>query len=234
MLKVENICTRRGTIDVLYDISLEVKSREVVCLVGRNGAGKTTVVETIMGYLPVKAGKILWGNEEITRLPTHRRARSGIGYAPDYSGIFPELTVDENLMISEMMVEKSAQAEDEKRSQIYSVFPEIQEFTQRQGLNLSGGQKKIVGIARAMALSPRLLLLDEAFEGLAPVIVSRFIDAVIKIKKLGISLLIAESNLTAASLIADRIYAIDRGEIIFEGTPKEIARNKAVMRTICG
>jgi ABC-type branched-subunit amino acid transport system ATPase component len=234
MLELDRICSCRGKAEVLRGITLSVKEKEVVCLVGRNGAGKTSMAETIMGHLPATAGKMTWAGRDVTRLPPYRRARRGIGYAPDYCGIFPDLTVDENLEISELVVGGSKEQKAEKREQIYSVFPEIREFGSRRGLNLSGGQKKMVAISRAMTLSPALLLLDEAFEGLAPVVVSRFTEAVIKIKKLGISLLIAESNLTAASKIADRIYAIDRGEIIFEGTPQDIVKDNTVMRTIFG
>ena len=234
MLELEGVCSYRGRAEVLRAISLNVKEQEVVCLVGRNGAGKTSMTETIMGHLSATAGRIIWAGRDITRVPPYRRARHGIGYAPDYCGIFPDLTVDENLGVSELVVSRSGDGSVEKRAQIYSVFPEVREFLNRRGMNLSGGQKKMVAISRAMLLSPALLLLDEAFEGLAPVVVTRFTEAVIKIKSLGISLLIAESNLTAASKIADRIYAIDRGEIIFEGTPHQIAKDNAVMRTIFG
>ena len=123
---------------------------------------------------------------------------------------------------------------DDMDERIFAVFPEVREFTQRRGLHLSGGQKKMVAIARAMTLSPSILLLDEPFEGLAPVVVNRFIDAVTKIKAMGISLLIAESNLHTARRVADRLYAIDRGEIIFEGDPRKAFENEEVMKTIRG
>jgi branched-chain amino acid transport system ATP-binding protein len=224
---------------VLNDISLKVNDREVVCLVGRNGAGKTTTIESIMGLLPVKSGTIRFQDQDITSLPAHLRARLGIGYSPEDAGIFPDLTVAENLMISEWLVaEKARDASDtaiaDTEARIYSVFPEVRSLTGRRGLNLSGGQKKMVAVARAMALLPSLLLLDEAFEGLAPVVVNRFRDAVNKIKELGISILISESNVVTAAAVADRLYAIDRGEIIFEGKPEEALDNPEVMRTLRG
>jgi branched-chain amino acid transport system ATP-binding protein len=234
MLELKDVHTHRGAVHVLHGVSIAVQDREVVCLVGRNGAGKTTVAETIMGYLPARAGTITLRGEEITRLPPHKRARLGIGYTPDYSGIFTELTVAENLMISVLAVDRPTAGARSADEHISSIFPEIRELSDRPGLNLSGGQRKMVAIARAMTLSPSLLLLDEPFEGLAPVVVSRFTDAVIKIKELGISLLIAESHLAAASRIADRIYAIDRGEIIFHGTPDDFLQNDEIMRTISG
>ena len=234
MLELKNIHTHRGAVHVLNALSITVKDREVVCLVGRNGAGKTTVVETIMGYLPAQAGKIFLQGEDITGLPPYQRARRGIGYAPDYAGIFTELTVAENLTISELAVAGSAQDNKRTKEQLWSIFPEIRQFSHQLGRNLSGGQRKMVAIARAMALSPSLLLLDEAFEGLAPVVVARFTEAVKKIKELGISLLMAESHLAAAARVADRIYAIDRGEIIFQGTADDFRRNSEVLRTISG
>jgi branched-chain amino acid transport system ATP-binding protein len=208
-------------------------------LVGRNGAGKTTTIETIMGLLPARAGAVRFRGQAVTRLPAFQRARLGIGYAPEDAGIFPDLSVAENFHICEWLEAGGASgnggiARSEVEERIFAVFPEVKALMPRTGLHLSGGQKKMVAVARAMALSPSVLLLDEPFEGLAPVVVTRFIDAVKRIKEMGISLLIAESNLMTASRIADRLYAIDRGEIIYEGSPRDVFRNEAVMKTIRG
>ncbi len=237
VLEVDGVNTFRATAHILHGVSLKVGEREVVCLVGRNGAGKTTTIESIMGLLPVKSGAIRFQGEDITGLPAHQRARRGMGYSPENCGIFPDLSVAENLSISRWLSEDRAAgaggaAAVEER--VFSVFPEVRDLTGRRGLNLSGGQRKMVAIARAMFLSPSLLLLDEAFEGLAPVVVSRFREAMIKIKAMGISLLMAESHLPAAAAIADRLYAIDRGEIIFHGSPKDALANEAVMKTLRG
>ena len=238
MLDIERIDTWRGPVQVLRGVSLRVADGESVVLVGRNGAGKTTTIETIMGLLPARAGAISFQGRAITRLPAFQRARLGIGYAPEDAGIFPELSVAENFQICEWLggaaagSGRIAGAEVEER--IFAVFPEVKGLMQRTGLHLSGGQKKIVAIARAMALAPSILLLDEPFEGLAPVVVTRFIDAVKKIKSMGISLLIAESNLMTATRIADRLYAIDRGEIIYEGSPQAVFKDAGVMKTIRG
>jgi len=239
MLDVDRIDTWRGPVQVLRGVSLRVADGESVALVGRNGAGKTTTIETIMGLLPARAGAVSFQGRAITQLPAYQRARLGIGYAPEDAGIFPDLSVAENFQICEWLGRSDAagngrvaQADVEER--ILAVFPEVKALMQRRGLHLSGGQKKIVAIARAMALAPAILLLDEPFEGLAPVVVTRFIDAVRKIKSMGISLLIAESNLMTATRIADRLYAIDRGEIIYEGTPQAVFRDDGVMKTIRG
>jgi branched-chain amino acid transport system ATP-binding protein len=239
MLKLKQIHTFRGAAHVLQGISLTVSPGETVCLVGRNGAGKTTTIESIMALLPIRSGTITFKEQEITRLPAHKRARLGIGYAPEDAGIFPDLTVAENFLISGWLSGAAGKPEmsssnSEVQERIFTLFPEVRTFMERRGLNLSGGQKKMVAIARAMALSPTILLLDEPFEGLAPVVVTRFIEAVNKIKAMGISLLIAASNLTTASRIADRLYAIDRGEIIFEGDPRSASANEDVMKTLRG
>jgi branched-chain amino acid transport system ATP-binding protein len=237
LLEVENINTFRGPAHILHGISLNVGENEVVSLVGRNGAGRTTIIESIVGLLPVRSGHIRFNGKEIAGLPPHRRAKFGIGYAPENAGIFPELTVAENLMISRWLSSKTergtAQHVDAEQQSL-KVFPEVEKFLSRPGLNLSGGQKKMVSIARAMALAPSLMILDEAFEGLAPVVVKRFREAVLMIKSMGISLLLAESNLTSAAAIADRLYVIDRGEIIFHGLPSEALANENVIRTLRG
>jgi branched-chain amino acid transport system ATP-binding protein len=237
LLEVEGINTFRGPAHVLHGVSLRVADNEVVSLVGRNGAGRTTIIESITGLLPVRSGTIRFRGQDITRLPPHRRAKCGIGYSPENAGIFPELTVAENLMISRWLSDKTARGaagDLDAEGQALTVFPEVGKFLDRPGLNLSGGQKKMVSIARAMALAPSLMILDEAFEGLAPVVVKRFRDAVMMIKGLGIALLLAESNLTSAAAIADRIYVVDRGEIIFHGTPQDALASESVKRTLRG
>ncbi len=193
-------------------------------------------MDSVMGLLPVRSGTVTYHDREITALGPHVRARLGIGYAPDDCGIFPDLTVAEHLRIGQWLAAGRGNGETGVGSgeAIYDLFPELRRLLERKGLHLSGGEKKMVAIARSMALRPSVLLLDEAFEGLAPVVVNRFADAVRKIKAMGISLLIAESNVMSAAKVADRLYVIDRGEIIFEGTPAEVFKDDAVMRTIRG
>jgi branched-chain amino acid transport system ATP-binding protein len=238
MLAVRDLSVDIDGSHILRRVSLEVAAGELVCLVGRNGAGKTTTIESIMGFLPVRAGEIVFGGESLNRLPPHERARRGIGYSPEDCGVFPDLSVGENLMISRWLGDDVARKRGGVRAdpeeQAYAVFPEVKDLLARRGLHLSGGQRKMVAVARAMMLSPTLLLLDEAFEGLAPVVVSRFTEAVMKIKALGVSILMAESHLAAATRIGDRLYAIDRGEIIFHGAPKDALADERVVKALRG
>ncbi|HBH02905.1 MAG TPA: ABC transporter ATP-binding protein [Candidatus Rokubacteria bacterium] len=235
MLELRAINTFRGPAHVLRSLSLRVGDGEAVCLVGRNGAGKTTTLESAINLLPIRSGTVLFKDRDITRLPAHARARLGIGYSPEDAGIFPDLTVAENLEIGRIASRADGAAGraavDER---VRALFPEIDALVSRRGLNLSGGQKKMVAIARAMALAPAVLLLDEPFEGLAPVVVTRLVEAAKRIKAMGISLLIAESNVTNATRVADRLYAIDRGEIIFQGDPRTALANTDVMKTLRG
>ena len=237
VLALHDVNTYRGQAHVLRNVSLAVHSGETVCLVGRNGAGKTTTMESLMGLLPLRSGAVTFHGREITGTAPHVRARLGIGYAPDDCGIFPDLTVAEHLRIGTWLAgtERAADGGRARRSDaIDELFPELRRLAPRKGLHLSGGEKKMVAIARSMSLLPSVLLLDEAFEGLAPVVVNRFADAVRKIQDMGISMLIAESNVVSAAKVADRLYVIDRGEIVFHGTPADVFANESVMQMIRG
>ncbi len=238
VLQVSHLVTDRGRAHILRDVSLVVRTDEVVCLVGRNGAGKTTTMDSLMGLLPVRGGAIQLHGQDITRLPAHARARRGIGYAPEDAGVFPDLTVDENLHIAQWLGAGGRPANgedtDSGTGRVFELFPELRGLRSRRALYLSGGEKKMVAIARAMLLRPSVMLLDEAFEGLAPAVVKRFAEAVTRIKAMGIALFIAESNIMTASRIAERLYVMDRGEILFEGTPQEAFANAEVVRTIRG
>ena len=233
-LELDRINTFRGPAQILREVSLSLGDGEAICLVGRNGAGKTTTIDSIMGLLPVRSGRVAFRERDITRMPAHERALLGIGYAPEDCGIFPDLSVEENFQITSWLTTSLSTARRDLDDRVFTIFPEVKGFMTRRGLHLSGGQKKMVAITRAMSLRPSVLLLDEPFEGLAPVVVTRFIEAVRTIKSMGISVLIAESNLVNATRVADRLYAIDRGEIIFHGNPRDVFANEDVMRTIRG
>jgi len=235
LLELNNINVNIGPVQVLRNVSLKIDEDETVVLVGRNGAGKTSTMKSIIGLYSVKSGKVLFNGRDITGLPPHIRATQiGIGFSPEDSRVFPDLTVEENIKLGMWLSRRKSADDKEMEEVILNVFPELKKVWSSKGIYCSGGEKKMVSIARALALSPSLLLLDEALEGLAPVVVERFIKAVKQIKELGISILIAESNVNNAAKVGERLYAIDRGEIIYEGEPNKIFQDQALLNTIRG
>ena len=218
---------------ILRGVSLDVGEREVVCLVGRNGAGKTTTLRAIMGYLRPRAGAISFLGRDLAGLSTHQIARLGIGYAPEGSGIFPDLTVGENVEIS-TWTQPGGRPARERVELAYATFPVLRNYVKRKGTHLSGGERKMLSIARALALDPRMLLLDEPFEGLSPAIIPAVSRGIAQITELGQAILMAESNIHHVPEFATRLYVIERGEIIFGGHPSEVQRDPAVLRIIGG
>lgn len=232
LLELNNVNVFIKKVQVLRNVSLNVNREEIVCIVGRNGAGKTTTIKSVLGLVSIKEGSIKFMERDITRLPTQKRVKLGIGYAPEDRRIFPDLTAEENIDIAARLLDPSKRKE--VKEIIFKIFPELKKLLDRKGLYLSGGEQKMLAIARALAISPQIVLLDEPLEGLAPLVVSRLIRAIKEVKDLGISVLVAESNIARISELAERIYVIERGEIIFEGTPEEVQENKDVMRIIRG
>jgi branched-chain amino acid transport system ATP-binding protein len=233
VLKIENVDVFIQASHILRRISLEVGEREVACLVGRNGAGKTTTLRTVMGYLRPSAGRIQLRGRDIAGLRTHEIARLGLGFAPEDSGIFPDLTVAENIEIS-TWTRPGGRPAAERIELAYRVFPALRRYMARKGPAMSGGERKMLSIARALALDPDMLLLDEPFEGLSPAIIPGVSEGIALITKLGHSILIAESNIHHVPEFAARLYVIERGEIIFAGRPDTVHADRAVMRVIGG
>jgi len=217
---------------ILRSISLKVDEGSIVCLLGRNGAGKSSIIKSIIGLYAPKSGKIIFKDRDITNLSPRERVLLGLGYSPEDMRVFSELTVEENINLSIWITSGTERGKDFSIEKIFDVFPEINKLLKRKGIYLSGGEKKMVSITRALALNPTLLLLDESFEGLAPIVVSRFRDALKRIKDLGITILLAESNVRIASQVAEKSYIVERGEIIFEGTPEEILENEKLLKLI--
>ena len=229
LLKIENLDVFIGSTQILRNISLGVNEGEIVCLLGRNGAGKSSIIKSTIGLYPSKSGKIIFKEKDITSLTPRKKVLSGIGYSPEDTRIFTELTVEENISLSTWVTGKGEAFDFEK---IFNIFPAVQKFLNRKGLHLSGGEKKMVSIARALALNPSLLLLDEAFEGLAPLVVNHFMEALSQIRKLGVTILLGESNVRIVSQVTERTYIIERGEIIFEGHPREILENEKLLKLV--
>jgi branched-chain amino acid transport system ATP-binding protein len=234
MLAVDGIDVYIQASQILRDVTLGVGRDEVVCLVGRNGAGKTTTLRTIMGYLSPRAGRIELAGQAIHGRRTHEIAMLGVGWAPEESGIFGDLSVDENIAIS-TWTRPTARPPASRIEQAYEVFPKLRGYRTRGGAQLSGGERKMLSIARALALDPELLLLDEPFEGLAPAIIPAIADSIAAIaQQLGRAILIAESNIHHVPEYTARLYVIERGEIVFAGRPAEAHADRAVMRVISG
>src|SRR5262252_8984984 len=233
MLKVEHLDVFIQTSHILRRVSIEVGERQVVCLVGRNGAGKTTALRAIMGYLRPRAGRIAFRGREIQGCRTSEIARMGLGFAPEDSGIFSDLTVAENIEIS-TWTRATDRPAAERIEQAYRVFPALRRYMGRKGPEMSGGERKMLSIARALALDPDMLLLDEPFEGLSPAIVPTVSEGLASITGLGRSILMAESNIHHVPEFTTRLYVIERGEIIFIGRPEDVHSDRAVMRVIGG
>jgi branched-chain amino acid transport system ATP-binding protein len=233
MLTITDLSVNIEGSRILNGISVDVQAGELVCLVGRNGAGKTTTFRTIMGYRRPVAGRITFEGQDLTRLPTWRIAQGGIGFAPEESEVYGDLTVAENI---ELATWTRPQGRDgaARVEEAYAVFPKLRQYKARGGTQLSGGERKMVSIARALALDPKLLLLDEPFEGLSPAIIPLIAEGVASIRALGKGVLMAESNIHHIPDYVNRIYVLERGEMIFAGSLAEAHRDEAVMRVIAG
>jgi len=229
LLKIENLDVFIGPTQILRNISIGVNEREIVCLLGRNGAGKSSIIKSVIGLYPSRSGKITFKETDITSLSPRKKVLSGLAYSPEDTRLFSELTVKENIVLATWVKGKGELFSFET---IFNIFPRIDKLMDRKGLNLSGGEKKMVSIARALALNPSLLLLDEAFEGLAPLVVKHFIQALIQIRGLGVTIVLGESNVRIASQTAERSYIVERGEIIFEGNPGEILANEKLLKLV--
>lgn len=233
MLAVRDLAVDIEGSRVLRGISFEVGEGELVYLVGRNGAGKTTTFRSIMGFRKPVAGTINFGGKSLLGLRPYQIARLGVGFSPEESEVFGDLTVAENIAMPTWTCPTGRSAQ-ERIAEAYNVFPKLRRYEQRGGQALSGGERKMVSIARALALDPKLLMLDEPTEGLSPAIVPSIVEGLANIRSFGHAVFIAESNIHHVPEFTDRLYVIERGEIIFVGTPAEARRDPAVARVIEG
>lgn len=227
MLEVEGIHTFYGLSHILFGVSLRVERGEVVCLLGRNGAGKTTTMRSIIGLTPPKQGSIRFKGEEITGQAPYKLARKGLSYVPDDKRIFADLTVRENLEIAERESRSSLRWD---KARVYELFPVLKEKEHRKGGHLSGGEQKMLAIARALMGNPEFLLLDEPMEGLAPLLVLALEEQIRKLREAGLTVLLAEQNVHSALRVSDRCYVIDDGQIRFQGSIAELQANEAVRK----
>jgi branched-chain amino acid transport system ATP-binding protein len=233
MLSVKDLVVDIDGSHILRGVSIDVGPGELVCLVGRNGAGKSTTFRTIMGQRKAVSGAISLEGRSLVGLRPFAVARLGVGFAPEESEVFGDLTVAENILLPTWTRETDRSA-TEREALAYRVFPKLERYRARGGQQLSGGERKMVSIARALALDAKLLLLDEPTEGLSPAIVPSIVDGIASIRQMGHAVLIAESNLHHVPDFADRLYVIERGEIIFSGSPTDVRKDPAVAQIVGG
>ena len=229
MLELHDVHAVYGRSHVLHGVTLSARAGEVVSLLGRNGAGKSTTLKAIVGLVEVTRGDIVLDGRALRGLPTHAISRAGIGWVPEDRRIFGDLTVRENLMVGEAGAAESARAWNLER--VFALFPKLAELARQRGGSLSGGEQQMLTIARTLMTGPRLLLLDEPSEGLAPVVVKALADNIAALKREGLTILLSEQNLAFARRVADRAYIIEKGEIKFAGPFAQLDAEPEIRRT---
>ena len=232
MLTVDNIETFYGISQALFGVSLELHEGEVVTLLGRNGMGKSTTVRSIMGMTPVSRGTITFGNKPIQHLPSYAIARLGIGLVPEGRQIFPNLTVYENIMAT--AANRLGEKEPYTLKGVLAIFPGLSERLNHFGNQLSGGEQQMLAVVRALMTNPKLLILDEATEGLAPLVRKEIWRGLTMLKKYGQSILVIDKNLDALMQIADRHYVMEKGKVVWSGITAELADNDAIKARYLG
>ncbi len=232
MLRVRDIKTFYGHAQALFGVSLEVGRGEVVALMGRNGMGKTTVVRSVMGLTPPAAGTVTWNEQAVHTLPPHRIARLGIGLVPEGRRIFSTLSVRENLLA--VAANYTGRNNPYTLDRVFSIFPRLRERLNHLGRELSGGEQQMLAIARALMINPDLLLLDEATEGLAPLVCREIRQGLMALKERGMSILVIDQNINALLAICDRCYILEKGRVVFTDTSPFVRFTAAVKKQYLG
>jgi branched-chain amino acid transport system ATP-binding protein len=227
-LEATDLHTFYGKSHILHGVSLEVHEGEIVTLLGRNGAGKTTTLRSLVGLTPPRQGTVSVFGKPTTGLPAYRAAAAGLGYVPEGRRIFPNLTVEENLKVP---MERAGPWTIQR---IYQLFPRLEQRRSNKGRQLSGGEQEMLAISRALLLNPRVLLLDEPSQGLAPLIVQNVFNVVASMRESGISVLLVEQNVRAAVAIADRAYVLDDGKVVYSGSAAAFAADEERVRALAG
>jgi len=220
-LEVDDIATIRGRVQVLHQVSLHVSPGEVVALLGPNGAGKSTLLGTLMGLYSTPTGRVRYGGQDITRIPMHRRVARGLAIAPERRQLFPHLTVEDNLRLGAFHRRRTSVSWETELQAVWDLFPGLVKHRRRLAGWLSGGEQQMVAIGRALMARPGLLLLDEPSLGLAPVIVREVFDALSRLRREGLTILLVEQNIHYALELASRAYVLSQGQIVFEGSRDE-------------
>ncbi|OGA08860.1 MAG: ABC transporter ATP-binding protein [Betaproteobacteria bacterium RIFCSPHIGHO2_12_FULL_69_13] len=232
MLEVRSLEAGYGPSQVLFGVSFDIRQGEVVTLLGRNGMGKTTTVHALMGIVPAKAGTISYQGEPIARMPSYKVAQKGIGLVPEGRQVFPNLTVYENLIAT--AANRSASEEPWSLERVYELFPLLAERKNHYGNQLSGGEQQMLAIGRALMTNPRLLILDEATEGLAPLVRREIYRSIERLKAQELSLLVIDKDVRSLTRVADRHYVLEKGRVVWSGTSAELAANEDVQHRHLG
>jgi branched-chain amino acid transport system ATP-binding protein len=232
MLAVRDLEAAYGRSQVLFGVSIEIQQHQIVSLLGRNGMGKTTTVKSVMGILRPKAGAVRFNGAETTGLPSYRIAQAGIGLVPEGRQVFPNLTVQENLVAT--AANRAGNAEPWTLSSIYKLFPNLEKRKGNFGNQLSGGEQQMLAIGRALMTNPRLLILDEATEGLAPLVRAEIYQSIERLKAAGLSILIIDKDVKALSRVADRHYVLEKGRVVWSGTSPELAASADIQHKYLG
>ena len=232
-LAVDNLSGWYGAAQVLFEVSLTIGRGEVVALMGRNGAGKSTTMKAVMGLMARRSGMVRVNGRDVSRLRPFEIARLGVGFVPEDRRIFSDLTVEENLDTGRQpprRFEDGAEAPDWTPEALFRLFPNLAELRARPGGRMSGGEQQMLTIARTLMGNPLIVLLDELSEGIAPLIVEAIADTIIELKKRGLSILLSEQNVGFAQLVSDRAYMLEKGQICWQGTMTELAENADIQR----
>ena len=233
MLRVENVSAGYGSLQVLWDVSLEVKEGEVVTIIGSNGAGKTTVANVIAGLLKPLSGSVFFDGEEITALPANERVRLGIALVPEGREVFPKMTVLDNLLLGAYTVRDKREIE-ERLARVYDIFPKLKEREKQLAGTLSGGEQQMLAIARGLMANPKLLILDEPSLGLAPIVVIKVFEIIERLNREGVTILLSAQNVYRALEIASRAYVLESGRITLSGKGRELLENPYVKEAYLG
>jgi len=234
MLTVENLSAWYGAAQILYDLNFEVGRGEVVALMGRNGAGKSTTMKALMGLIGHRQGRVRFNGEDISKLKPFEIARCGLGFTPEDRRIFSDLTVMENLDIGRQPARQFPDGQPApfwSPERLFALFPNLAEMPNRPGGRMSGGEQQMLTVARTLMGNPLLVLLDEPSEGVAPLIVEQMANTIVALKKEGLSILLSEQNIHFAQLVADRVYVLEKGQIHWQGAMAELSDNEDVQRT---
>lgn len=230
VIEVNKINVWYGDYQVLWDVSLKVKEGEIVSLIGANGAGKTTTLKSIVGLVIPKSGEIKFLGEIITHLPTHERIKRGISIIPERNKIFPKMTVIENILLGNSNIKQ----DEDRLKWIFGLFPILEERKNQLAGTLSGGEQQMLAIARALISNPKLLILDEPSQGLAPIMVSKLFEIIKKLNEEGISILISAQNVFHSLSISDRAYVMEAGKIVLHGKGKELLKDERIKKSYLG